>query len=70
MKSIQNMDELLEHLNIIADPNVLYMMFSHNQGLKETKKFFQKYINSLLAGNIIHTLTCNKGNLQHELHFK
>ena len=23
------MAELLEHLNIIADPNVLYMMFSH-----------------------------------------
>ena len=30
----------------------------------------RQYINSLLAGNIIHTLTFNKGNLQHELHFK
>ena len=30
------MDELLEHLNIIADPNVLYMMFSHRSKTKLT----------------------------------
>ena len=30
------MDELLEHLNIIADPNVLYMIFSHSSKTKLT----------------------------------
>ena len=30
------MGELLEHLNIIADPNVLYMIFSHSSKTKLT----------------------------------